>query len=135
MKSPQDILDLMLKEDAFTVLLGMKVTQLQPGSSTLTMQILPEHVNGFNITHGGITFSLADSAIAFAANAYGNKAVSIENSISYIKPSFLNDQLTAHCEEVHKGKTLGRYTVKLLNEKKELIAKVNSTVHFSKENW
>lgn len=135
MKSPKEIIDLMLKEDAFSNLLGMEIEEVEKGKCTLSMLIASDHVNGFNITHGGIAFSLADSAIAFAANAYGNKAVTIENSISYVKPSFLGNRLIAICTEVNKGKTVARYNVKLQNQKNELVANINGLVHFSNEIW
>lgn len=135
MKTPNEIIEIMLKEDAFSKLLGLKLTKLDKGTCVLQMDITPDHVNGFNITHGGVGFSLADSAVAFAANAYGYKAVTIENSISYIKPSFLHSILIASCTELHKGKTIGRYAVKLNTEDNKLVAQVNATVHFSQEAW
>ncbi len=135
MKSPEEIIALMLNEDAFSKLLGMEILALSEGNCTVRMTIATDHVNGFKIAHGGTAFSLADSAIAFAANAHGFKAVTIENTISYIKPSFLGNQIIASCSQIHKGKTLGRYTVKLETEEKTLIANVNGLVHFSKEKW
>jgi uncharacterized domain 1 len=114
----------------------MDLVAIDKGSCTLKTVIKETELNGFSITHGGVLFSLADSAVAFAANSYGYKAVTIENSISYLKPSFLSSVITATCSEIHKGKTLGRYVVELHSELESVkVAVVNATVHFSNELW
>ena len=81
MKSPQQIVDKMLKADAFSKWLGIEVINVSEGFSKLSMLVRDDMVNGFGIAHGGITYSLADSSLAFASNSFGNHAVSIETSI------------------------------------------------------
>ena len=65
-------------------------------------------LNGFQILHGGISYSLSDSALAFASNSYGNKCVSIETSISHTRPAKLGDILIATCKEIHRGNGASR---------------------------
>ena len=72
-----------LEHDEFSRWLGLEVTHLSPNAATVRMTVRPEMVNGFGVCHGGIAFSLADSALAFASNTHGRLTVSIENSIRY----------------------------------------------------
>ena len=73
----------MLEHDEFSRWLGLEVTHVAPNAATVRMTVRPEMVNGFGVCHGGIAFSLADSALAFASNTHGRLTVSIENSIRY----------------------------------------------------
>ena len=73
----------MLEHDEFSRWLGLEVTHLAPNAATVRMTVRPEMVNGFGVCHGGVAFSLADSALAFASNTHGRLTVSIENSIRY----------------------------------------------------
>lgn len=135
MKSPQDIVQTMLKEDAFSNLLGMEVKHIDKGSCILSLEIKPDFVNGFNIAHGGLSYALADSALAFASNAYGYQCVSIETSISHTRPSFKGDKITATCIEENRSKRLGIYTVKVCNQNNKVIALFKGTVHISEKLW
>jgi acyl-CoA thioesterase len=85
--------------------------------------------------HGGISYALADSALAFAANAYGHQCVSIETAISHLKPCKLGDELTAEVQEIQRGKNIGRYEVKVYNQIEQLIAHFKGTVHISEKVW
>src|ERR1051326_7651706 len=80
------IVDKMLKEDEFSRWLGIEKILSEQGHCILKMKIRKEMVNGFGISHGGITFSLADSALAFASNAYGRLSGALEGSISFAVP-------------------------------------------------
>ena len=84
--------------------------------------------NGFAIAHGGITYSLADSALAFASNSHGHEAVSIETSISHIKALKSNDIIIATAEERNRGKRLAVYEVKVEKESGGLVALFKGTV-------
>lgn len=132
---PEEIVQQMMNGDAFSQWLGIDVQHVKPGHAILTMTVQPAMVNGFTIAHGGISYSLSDSALAFAANAYGNKCVSIETSISHTRPVTIGDTLTAKCTELNRGKTLGIYEVKVTNQLEKLIALFKGTVHISKEVW
>jgi len=135
MKTPSQIVHEMMNGDHFSKWLGLNVLEVDKGSCTLSMVVTAEMVNGFTIAHGGITYSIADSALAFASNGYGNKCVSIETSISHTRPAQVGDRLTAYCNELHRGKTIGIYQVDVKNQHDKTIALFKGTVHISKDEW
>ena len=69
------VVDKMINGDAFSQWLGIEVLEITEGSCKLKMTVRKEMTNGFNIAHGGISYSLADSALAFAANSDGIQSV------------------------------------------------------------
>jgi acyl-CoA thioesterase len=101
----------MYRNDLFSQWLGIDVLEVRPGSCRITMTVREEMANGFGMAHGGITFSLADSAFAFASNSRGPQAVSIETSISHLRPVFSGETLVALARELHRSRSLGRYAV------------------------
>ena len=115
--------------------MNVKILQISNGSCELELNVLPSMLNGFGIVHGGISYSLSDSALAFAANSYGYKCVSIETSISHLKPVYKEDTLHAHANELHRGRSIGVYEVTVLNQRNEKVALFKGTVHISKEIW
>jgi len=135
MKSPKEIVDLMLDTDLFSEWMNVSVDELGKGFCTLSCTTKKEMLNGFDILHGGITYSLSDSALAFAANSYGNKCVSVETSISHIRPVGVNTKLRAKCVEIHRGKTIGIYIVDIFDDEDKLVSKFKGTVHISRDLW
>lgn len=135
MKTPLEIVQLMLEKDAFSQLLGVEVLQISEGSCQLAMTVSKELLNGFHIAHGGICYSLADSALAFAANSYGFQSVSIETSISHVKKVLENDRLTATVKELNKTFKSGLYEVTVTNQHKEPVAFFKGTVLISSKIW
>lgn len=135
MKTPLEIVQLMLEKDAFSQLLGIEVLQISEGSCQLAMTVSKELLNGFHIAHGGICYSLADSALAFAANSYGFQSVSIETSISHVKKVLENDRLTARVKELNKTFKSGLFEVTVTNQHKELVAFFKGTVLISSKIW
>jgi acyl-CoA thioesterase len=135
MKTPAEIVNLMLKNDHFSNWLNLEVDLISLGHCRLRTTISQVMLNGHSIAHGGISYSLADSALAFAANSRGQKAVSIETSIQHIAPAYEGDILIADCVEVHCGKTVGRYEARVENQRGELIAKFTGTVFRSVDQW
>ncbi len=101
----------MLEEDAFSQWLGIEVLRIQPGEATLRMTVRKDMLNGFKVGHGGITFSLADSALAFASNAYGQLALALDNSIFYPAAVQEGDVLTAEAREVSATTRIAVYDV------------------------
>ena len=75
------------------------------------MTVRADMLNGFGVCHGGVTFSLADSALAFACNTHGRVTVSIENTMTYPKRSYAGDVLTAEAEEESATETLAFFRV------------------------
>jgi acyl-CoA thioesterase len=133
--SPHQIVELMIKKDSFSQFLNIEVVKASLGFSVLKLQVHEGLLNGFHIAHGGVSFALADSCLAFAANSYGYKAVSIESSISHLKKVCLNDTLLVTSEEIRKGKSIGVYQVKVENQFLELVAHFKGTVHFLPDMW
>ena len=84
-----------MDHDAFSKWLGIEVIAVEAGFATLRMTVREEMTNGFGIAHGGISYSLADSALAFASNGGGNQSVSLETAIHHLKPVQSGDTLEA----------------------------------------
>ena len=105
----------LLEKDAFSNWLGVEVVQVKPGMATVRMTVRKEMLNGHGLCHGGVTFALADTALAFAANAHGRLATSIECSITYPAPVHQGDVLTAPVEEQALRSRLGIYSVTIEN--------------------
>lgn len=125
----------MFANDAMSQWLGITCSEMEEGRCIITMQVRKEMLNGFYIAHGGITYSLADSAFAFASNSHGRKAVSIETSISHTKAVQEGDQLTARAELEHLSNKIGVYNVKVSNQKNEVVALFKGTVYRTGQLW
>ena len=114
--------DVMWREDNASKWLGMQIEEVRPGYARLSMTVTPNMVNGHNLCHGGLIFTLADSTVAFACNSHNQRAVAAGASIEFIAPAFLGDVLTAEgIEQVFKGRT-GVYDMKVTNQKNEVVA-------------
>ena len=118
----QQVVDGMLAKDEFSRWLGVDVLQLRPDYCVCRMLVRREMVNGFGVAHGGIAFSLADSAFAFACNTYNQRAVAYQVSITYMAPGRHGDRLVATAREVHRAGRNGIYDVHVTNERGEAVA-------------
>lgn len=127
--TPQEIFEQMYSKDRFSKLLDIELVEIAEGKCVLQMIITSDMLNGFDIAHGGITYSLADSALAFASNSYGRKAVSIETSISHTKPCKAGDVITATATPVSVTSKIGIFNVEIKNQKDELVATFKGTVY------
>jgi acyl-CoA thioesterase len=116
------IIDGMMKKDYFSQWLGVERLEEGEGFCKLKMEIRKEMCNGFEIAHGGITYSLADSALAFASNSRGRQAVSLETSISHIRPLKTGDIIIASAEEKNLSNRIGIYEIRVEKENGELVA-------------
>ena len=128
-KRAQRIVEAMMAEDAFSRWLGIEVVAIEPGSATLKMTVRPEMVNGFDLCHGGITFSLADSAFAFASNGRGRLALALDANIAFPARVVPDDVLTARAEEVSVTNRTGVYTVAVTNQEGNVVAVLRGTVY------
>ena len=117
----------MVASDAFSRWLGIEVMEIAPRRSTCRLTVREEMVNGFGVTHGGIAFSLADSAFAFACNTHGMVTVSIENSITYPAPIAVGDVLTAVAQEDAASGRLSYYSSEVRNQRGEIVALFRGT--------
>ena len=114
--------EIMWRDDNASKWLGMQIEEVRPGYARLSMNVTPNMVNGHDLCHGGLIFTLADSTFAFACNSHNQRAVAAGASIEFLAPAFLGDVLTAEgIEQVLKGRT-GVYDMKVTNQKNELIA-------------
>jgi acyl-CoA thioesterase len=112
----------MMEHDLFSQWLGIEVLEIKEGYSKIKMTVRPEMINGFGIVHGGIAFSLADSAFAFACNNRNILSVALDTSINFIKPVHVDDVLIAEAKELHNGKSTGLYHIIITNQKNHEIA-------------
>lgn len=126
-KNAQDVVSKMMTDDRFSQWLGITVLEIREGYSRIRMTIRPEMLNGLGIIHGGVTFSLADSAFAFACNNRNNLSVALDTSINFLKPVHVDDVLTAEATEVHNGRTTGLYQIRVMNQHDHLVALFKGT--------
>ncbi|HEU5054038.1 MAG TPA: hydroxyphenylacetyl-CoA thioesterase PaaI [Hanamia sp.] len=124
---PQKVVAHLLENDLFSKWLGIELIELKTGYSKIKMTVRPEMINGFGIVHGGIAFSLADSAFAFACNNRNNLSVALDTSINFMKPVHPGDVLTAEAKEMHNGKSTGLYHVSVFNQNDHLVALFKGT--------
>jgi acyl-CoA thioesterase len=129
------IVDLMYNNDPFSQLLGIERLADGPGVSVLRMLVTKSMLNGFSIAHGGITYSLADSALAFASNGHGIQAVSIETSISHVKKVVEDDVLITEVIEKNLTSKTGLYEVVVRNQNNEPVAFFKGTVFRTGIPW
>ena len=119
----------MVSRDGFSAWLGIEILEIRPAAAMLRMTVRPDMLNGFGVCHGGVTYSLADSALAFASNTHGTVSVSIQNSISYPAPVHAGDILTAIAEEQSVAKRVAFYQVTLINQHGARVAHFTGTVY------
>src|SRR5947207_14074840 len=117
----------MMENDFFSQWMGVEVLEVNEGYSRIRMTIRKEMVNGFGIVHGGLPFSLADSAFSFACNNRNNLSVALDVTITFMKAVNVGDVLTAEAKEIHNGRSTGVYLIMVTNQKKEQVALFKGT--------
>lgn len=132
---PKRVVDTMMDKDYFSQWLGIEVLVAEPGKSVLKMKIRKEMLNGFGIAHGGISFSFADSALAFASNSHGQKSVSIETSISHTKSLMEGDEIIATATELSRSNKIAVYSIAVTNQQNETVALFKGTVYRTSKLW
>jgi acyl-CoA thioesterase len=135
MKTPRQIFDLMYNKDPFSKLLGMQLLEIGEGFCKLEMKVTRDMLNGFNIAHGGITYSLADSALAFASNSRGIQSVSIETSINHLSKVTEGDTLIAISEEKNLTGRTGLYLINIINQNNKAVALFKGIVFRTGKEW
>ncbi len=121
------VVDHLLEHDLFSQWLGISVVQIKEGYSKIKMTVRAEMINGFGIVHGGISFSLADSAFAFACNNRNVLSVALDTSINFLKPVHVLDELVAEATELHNGKSTGLYHITVTNQHQHVVAVFKGT--------
>lgn len=129
------IVDRMYLNDPFSLWLGIERVEDGPGISVLRLRVRRDMLNGFSIAHGGIAYSLADSALAFASNSHGIQCVSIETSISHVQKVFENDVLQTRVEELSLNNKIGVYQIFVSNQHGVDVAIFKGSVYRSGKEW
>ena len=119
----------MLAADAFSRWLGVEVLEALPGRATVRMTVRDEMVNGFGTSHGGIVFSLADSALAFATNSHGPVSVAVDCTVSFTRPVRPGDVLVADAREESTTNSLAFCGVTVRNGQGDAVGHFRGTVY------
>ena len=122
----------MMENDAFSQWMGIEIEEVEEGRVTLKMKVRDEMLNGFKILHGGITFALADSAMAFAANSHGQLSVVTDAHIQFPNSVESGETLIAKAKETHRSRKKGYYEV-LIHRAKDnsIIAKYQGSAYIT----
>lgn len=131
----QKIVNHMLENDPFSQWMGVKVLEVREGYCKITCPVKEEMLNGFKVTHGGILFSLADSALAFSSATYGRVALAIDNNISFLKKTTAGDTITAESECISLTHKTGVFQIRITNSDDELVALMKGTVYRTGEEF
>lgn len=134
MSKAEKIVNQMMENDFFSQWLGVELVEVKDGYAQIRMTVRKEMLNGHGIMHGGISFSLADSAFAFASNSHGQKAVSIETSINHMKPVFEGDTITATAQKENVSRSIGNYMVRVTRGD-DLVGLFKGVVFRKQEEW
>ena len=127
--TPEQVLAVMLKTDHFTAWMGLEIDEIRAGYCKLHYTVRDEMLNGFDLVHGGILFSAADSAFAFACNSHGRITVALDVSISFTKPAKAGDVLTVEAKEVYLGNKTGVYDIRTADKDQNLVSIFKGTAY------
>ena len=134
MMQPDQIIKTMFDQDAFSQWLNIQINHVGLGTCSLSMKIRKEMLNGFGIAHGGITYSIADSCLAFASNSHGRQSLSIDTSINHMESLREGDEIVAIATEESLKNRFGFYRVEIrCNE--TLVALFKGTVYRTEKEW
>ena len=110
------------KNDRFADNVGIELTEVKKGYSRAQLKITDEHLNAGGRTQGGVLFTLADLALAAAANSHGTLAFSLSSNITFLRASTTGDILYAEACERYTGRSTGCYQIDITNQRGELVA-------------
>lgn len=125
------VYDKMMENDHCSRSLGMELVEVREGYCKLSMKVTRNMLNGFGILHGGIAFTFADSAFAFASNSYGRAAVSTNGSMNYAKSAVEGDLLLAEAKMLNLSYRTADFDVDVTNENGEVYYRFRGTVYRS----
>ena len=114
--------DRMYANDTASKALGIDIEIPEAGTAIAAMRVREDMTNGFDICHGGLIFTLADTAFAFACNAYDDVTVAASGTIEFLRPVYLDDELRAVALEEHRGQRSGLYAVEVVNQDGDSVA-------------
>jgi acyl-CoA thioesterase len=113
--------ELLFERDQMSRNLGMRIVRVGPGSAIVAMRVRADMLNGQGSCHGGVLFSLADSAFAFACNTYNAVTIAAGATVDFILPAQQGDELTAIAKELWRVRRIGLYDVAVMNQRQEQI--------------
>ena len=111
----------LFERDRASQSLGMRIIEIRPGRARIAMAVRADMVNGHGLCHGGLVFTLADSAFAFACNSYNESTVAAAASIDYLAAARAGDELTAEAAELWRTRRNGLYEITVTNQRGERI--------------
>jgi acyl-CoA thioesterase len=127
-----DAVTYMMDNDAFSQWMGIELEEVEEGQVTLKMKVREEMLNGFYILHGGITFALADSAMAFAANSHGQLSVVTDAHIQFPNAAQSGEILIAKAKETHRSRKKAYYEVLIYRQEDQtIVAKYQGSTYIT----
>lgn len=117
-------------EDIFPKSLGIELAELSPGYARLTMTVVPNMANFHGIGHGGVVFTLADTAFGLSCNSHGVPAVALTVNIDFLAPARVGDQLTVEGQELNRTRKTGHYQMTVTNQAGTVLASVRGIAFF-----
>lgn len=127
--TPLELAQYLLNQDYFSQWMGIKLIEVREKYCKIEMPIKQEMINGLRTVHGGVTFSLADSALAFSSNNTNEASVALNCVINFTKAVKLGDTLTAESHLVLDTRKTGIYDIKITNQDEMLVASFRGTVY------
>jgi acyl-CoA thioesterase len=110
-------------------MLGILIVGVKPGYARVTMAVRSDMVNGHRTCHGGLIFTLADSAFAVSCNSHNESTVAAAASIDFLAPAFEGDELSAEGTELWQSGRTGIYEITVTNQRGERIALFRGRSH------
>ena len=123
----------MVKNEAYARKLGMRLVALEPGMAIVEMAPKEDHLNIFDMTHGGAIFSLIDEAFQVSCNSYGTVAVALSMTVTFHKSPDIKGRLRAESREIHRSRKTATYEIKVTDEKNALIASCQALAYRKKD--
>ena len=127
--TPLETAQYMLNQDEFSKWMGIKLVEVREKYCLLEMPVKAEMINGLKTVHGGITFSLADSALAFSSNNTNEASVALNCLINFTKAVRMGDILTAESILISDTRKTGIYDISIKNQDQVLVASFRGTVY------
>ena len=122
----------LFEADRYAASQGIELVDPEPGRITVRMPLTADHMNFYDVTHGGALFSLADCAFSLASNAHGDRAVAIDTHLALTAGTQQGDVLTAVAEEMTRGATLATYRITITRTDGRVCGLFTGTVHVSR---
>ena len=127
--TPLELAQYMLNQDDFSKWMGIKLIEVREKYCLIEMPVKKEMINGLKTVHGGISFALADSALAFSSNNMNEASVALNCMINFTKAVRLGDTLTAESVLISDTRKTGVYDISITNQHKVLVATFRGTVY------